>query len=126
MQGKRVEDTPFGDLPVVEEDKLFPENRGIYWRVMDRKNVTEPLTVDRLYPERDFSSNLTGQVWGIITPNGLYALLTMHTVREEEDGTISIRPGDGSSNSVLVQSIGGDGKPISWHGYIEHGVWNEC
>ncbi len=45
------------------------------------------------------------------------AWLRNHTVREHEDGTISVRPGDGSSNSILV--IGHDSE--QWHGYIEHG-----
>ncbi len=48
--------------------------------------------------------------------------LTKHTIREEDDGTISVRPGDGSSNSILI--TGAHGR--TWHGYIERGVWNEC
>jgi hypothetical protein len=40
-------------------------------------------------------------------------------VREHEDGTISVRPGDGSSNSILI--TGHDGE--QYHGYIECGVW---
>lgn len=68
--------------------------------------------------------NLTKTVWGYTSPdgNGL-GTLAIHTVREEEDGTISVRPGDGSSNSILHKG-GGTGKV--WHGYIEHGVWSEC
>jgi hypothetical protein len=42
-------------------------------------------------------------------------------VREEDDGTISVRPGDGSSNSILLS--GAFGK--TWHGYIEHGEWSK-
>lgn len=45
--------------------------------------------------------------------------LEHHTVREEDDGTISVRPNDGSSNSIQI--TGGQGR--EWHGYIEHGVW---
>jgi len=67
--------------------------------------------------------NLTGTIWQIVAPgtdgHGV-ATLTKHTVREEDDGTISVRPGDGSSNSILVTS-GSDGS--TYHGYIEHGVW---
>ena len=51
----------------------------------------------------------------------LLANLTMHTVREHEDGTISVRRGDGSSNSILVSR-----RPEEkWHGYIEHGVFEQ-
>jgi hypothetical protein len=42
-------------------------------------------------------------------------------VREHEDGTISVLPGDGSSNSILVSR-----RDKSWHGYIRHGVFEEC
>lgn len=45
--------------------------------------------------------------------------LELHTVREHEDGTISVRPGDGSSNSILISGSRGR----KWHGYIEHGIW---
>jgi hypothetical protein len=48
-------------------------------------------------------------------------MLSIHTVREEDDGTISVRPGDGSSNSILIKYRA---EPTWWHGYIEHGVWN--
>lgn len=68
------------------------------------------------------NGNLTGGVWGICAPNGAIGTLMRHTVREhEEDGTISVRPGDGSSNSILI----GWGDVRQWHGYIEHGVWSE-
>lgn len=49
------------------------------------------------------------------------ANLINHTVREHEDGTISVRPGDGSSNSILVTGHHGE----TWHGYIEHGRFYE-
>ena len=68
--------------------------------------------------------NLTGGVWWVAAPmpdndtGYMLGRLTNHTVREEEDGTISVRPGDGSSNSILISR--GD---RSFHGYIEHGVW---
>lgn len=67
-----------------------------------------------------YPSNLTGMLWLAKTPNGLHVALGAHTVREEDDGTISVKPGDGSSNSILVSN----GKE-SWHGYITKGLWWE-
>lgn len=68
----------------------------------------------------DHPENLTRTCWGFCAPNECgIGLLTKHTVREHEDRTISIRPNDGSSNSVLIK-----GANCQWHGFIEHGVWN--
>ena len=109
MIGRRLPDTTFGELP----DDAQP---GDYWKYLDRE-TGEPLAANR-------PGNLTNTVWGYYSPDGNgMGTLMLHTVREEDDGTISIRPGDGSSNSVL-HSGGAQGK--SWHGYVEHGVWNEC
>lgn len=127
MQGKRLPDTILGELPEeITEEGWFKDQPGSYWKVLSRKKKGEPLRPNDMYPDSDFSGNLTNEVWGIVTPNGLYGLLTLHTVREEPDGTISVRPGDGSSNSILVQGVGPDGESVSYHGYIEHGVWTEC
>jgi len=62
--------------------------------------------------------NPGGYTWYVTTPNGLLWNLANHTVREEDDGSISVKPGDGSSNSILVGT--GD---KSWHGYITRGLW---
>lgn len=67
-----------------------------------------------------YPSNLTSMLWIIKTPNGLHGVLGAHTVREEDDGSITVKPGDGSSNSILV----GTGAE-SWHGYITRGLWWE-
>lgn len=125
MLGRRLPERAIGDPPYDEP--------GAYWRVTVREkhpDFPRPLDVlnepdDRRWWGNDdrFASNLTGGVWGIVTPNGLYGMLSIHTVREHDDGTISVRPGDGSSNSILVQ---GGPEGASWHGYIEHGVWSEC
>lgn len=118
MKGRRLPDTKSGYLPL-------GWGPGTYWRVLS-EDGSRPLTpVEQGGPNGDYSGNLTGEVWYVVTPNGLVAGLCLHTVREETDGTISIRPGDGSSNSILVEGHSADG-PISWHGYIEHGVWGEC
>lgn len=128
MQGRRLPDSAIGRFPCPVED-LPP---GSYWKVLHPR-TGEPLDVKERPEDRRwwtlasegarFASNLTGTVWGIMTPDGRYGMLSVHTVREHEDGTISVRPGDGSSNSILV-SGGPEGG--SWHGYIEHGVWSSC
>ena len=70
----------------------------------------------------DDPGNLTGGVWKLYLDGFGVFTLTKHTVREHDDGTISVRPGDGSSNSIGVRGAHGR----YWHGYIEHGVWREC
>lgn len=112
MQGQRLPDVEFDEQP-------WDAPPGSYWRCLADG---QPLDCGDNAHER---GNLTRGVWGIVTPNGLFGSLRLHTVREEEDGTISIRPGDGSSNSVLVTEHRPDGD-ITWHGYVEHGVWSEC
>lgn len=111
LRGRRRMDSREGELP--ENLRV-----GDYWLVLDRSSGL-PLKVDH-------PSNLTGTAWHVACPNPdshngegfLLANLRHHTVREHPDGTISVRPGDGSSNSILV-SHGADGP--CWHGYIEHG-----
>lgn len=110
--GRRLPDTREPSLPVDIQ-------RGDYWKAL--KEDGEPLLSDE-------QSNLTHGVWWVAAPVGdaegfAIARLTLHTVREEDDGTISVRPGDGSSNSILI-SRGGRG-PV-FHGYIEHGVWSDA
>jgi hypothetical protein len=105
----RREDTFQGDLP---EDI----QRGDYWKLLNPSGI--PVHSDE-------PSNLTGTCWMVAVPIGDeygYAIgrLTKHTVREHDDGTISVRPGDGSSNSIYI--AGSHGR--TWHGYIEHGVWS--
>ncbi len=45
----------------------------------------------------------------------LIANLSKHEVTEHTDGTITVSP------SILVRSWRG----VSWHGYLERGVWRE-
>jgi hypothetical protein len=104
--GRRLPDTTFGILP----DGF---RAGDYWKVVEGDG--RPKLVDE-------PSNLEGTVWRVAAPMSYgYALgtLTKHTVREHDDGTISVRPNDGSSNSILI--TGHDDE--QWHGYIERGVW---
>lgn len=109
MIGRRLEDVVFGDLPKAEIQQ------GDYWKCLDRESG-ETLKAP------DAPDNLTGTVWQICCPVvGGVSTLVKHTVREHDDGTISVRSGDGSSNSILVSD-----NQNSWHGYIDHGVWSEC
>lgn len=122
FQGRRRPDQRPGDLP----DDIRP---GDYWKRLDADG--QPLRISA------HASNLTGAAWAVVAPASFgWALgnLEAHTVREHEDGTISVRPGDGSSNSILIPSRRNrpDGKggwlpeDESWHGYIEHGEWRAC
>lgn len=104
--GRRLPDVEFGELP----DGIQP---GDYWKYLDRE-TGEAYSVDQ------WPTNLTGTAWGFQAPRGGIGTLMKHTVREHDDGTISVRSGDGSSNSIL-QAGGAE----SWHGYVEHGEWQE-
>lgn len=125
MRGRRLNDTPIGEAPRGPKGGKQRQTPGAYWKVLRRDGTDQPLNMhnpkDRRWwsgsPEQ-YAQNLTGTVWGVITPIGGFGMLSIHTVREHEDGTISVRPGDGSSNSVLISGPEG-----TWHGYIEHGEW---
>lgn len=101
MKGRRLPDIPFPDVHADAEP-------GDYW-----KNTGLDLG-------DHFPTNLTRTVWGFRAPNGGFGHLQKHTVRENEDGTITVAAGDGSTNSVLFQNGVGE----IWHGYIDHGEWN--
>jgi len=86
---------------------------GDYWKITDETS--------------DSPSNLTGTCWHVVapTPDGdgyMVGHLVHHTVREHEDGTVSVLPGDGSSNSILI--TGSHGR--QFHGYIRNGVWESA
>lgn len=113
MIGRRP-DVPFGEIPSEVEP-------GDYWKYLNRQ-TGEPQKPIPDYPGTGENSNLTGTVWGYFSPDGNgIGTLMRHTVREHEDGTISVIAGDGSSNSILHSGA----RDIQWHGYIDHGVWNE-
>lgn len=111
-KGRRRIDTPEGDLPA--ELQI-----GDYWKIVDASGAPKRST---------HASNLTGTCWHLSVPLGrgdeAYALanLIAHTVREHDDGTISVLPGDGSSNSILVTRRQGE----TWHGYVRAGILEEC
>jgi hypothetical protein len=105
-RGRRRPDTSIENLP----DDI---QAGDYWRVLNRDGT--PATSDD-------SSNLTGAVWMVVAPMPYgYAIarIPRHTVRENDDGTISVKAGDGSSNSIKITGSNG----AEWHGYIEHDEW---
>ena len=109
-RGRHLPDAKQGWFPIEMDDI----QEGDYWKVLDLAG--EPMKSDQ-------PGNLTGTVWMFKGPSGSgFGTLMRHTVREHEDGTISVLPGDGSSNSILQ---GGGGKP-QWHGYIYNGEWREC
>lgn len=113
MKGRRLPDTVFGEIP-------SGARPGDYWKYLERGlgDVQKPMQA--LHP----MTNLTDTVWGFYSPDGNgMGTLMQHTVREHDDGSISILPGDGSSNSVLHQG-GASGKV--WHGYVYEGEWREC
>lgn len=113
--GRRLPDTWLGELPLPRDD-LQP---GDIWKCLNRDGT--PVSAE-VYSASDKSGNLTGCVWGYVAPVGGVGTLALHTVREHDDGTVSIRPGDGSSNSILHSGSRGE----TWHGYVEHNVWSEC
>lgn len=119
MKGRRLPDTEFGELPQTL-DEMQP---GDYWKYLNDDGM--PMSAAEYRGRSDGAeSNLTDTVWGYWSPDGNgMGTLALHTVREHDDGTISVRPGDGSSNSIL--HTGGAQRQI-WHGYIEHGVWAAC
>jgi hypothetical protein len=105
MKGRRLPDLDYGRIHADVQ-------AGDYWRVTSEG---EPLLSTD-------PGNLTGGIWYVAAPMSYgYAIgrLTKHTVREHEDGTISVRPDDGSSNSILLTGHGGE----KYHGFIEHGEW---
>jgi hypothetical protein len=106
-QGRRREDLPEGQ----HHGDLEP---GDYWKILDRDSG-DPLLIE-------FPGKLTTDCWHVVVPmseSGRYGIadLRHHTVREHDDGTISVLPNDGSSNSILVSD-----HRSSWHGFVYEGV----
>lgn len=115
ITGRRLNDVRFGELPL-ELDEL---QAGDVWRYLNDDGTPVSATA---YSRSDKSGNLTDEVWGYSLGELGIGTLALHTVRSHDDGTVSIRPGDGSSNSVLHD----DGRGHTWHGYVEHNVWTPC
>jgi hypothetical protein len=112
VKGKRLADVQLGDFPEGCDEA------GTYWKYVNEKGE------DMKPPQnqKGVAQNLTQTMWGYHSPNGKgIGTLSIHTVREHEDGTISVRPNDGSSNSIMHNR----GLASEWHGYIEHGEWQK-
>jgi len=56
-----------------------------------------------------------GDIWYVRCPDERLHLadISAHTVTEHADGTITVFP------SILINA----GQGVSWHGYLEKGVW---
>lgn len=115
MIGRRRDDTVDGTLP---EEIIV----GDYWKILDPE-TGEPKQVDH-------QGKLTKDCWHVVVPlnDGVdetgfgIARLVYHTVREHEDGSISVLPNDGSSNSILVTGA----RLKQWHGYIYNGEFRSA
>lgn len=111
MIGKRLPDCSKYEFPLPYDDL----REGDIWKVNDAEGTWQP-----------DAGNLTGEVWMFLGPNGTgVGTLVNHTVREHDDGTVSIRPGDGSSNSILQDNGYPGDKHRTWHGYVEHNEWRK-
>lgn len=78
----------------------------------------------RVYPDEEGLLNLKSGEYGCYENGTWYAIpfnsklianLNGHNIVEHEDGTITVSP------SILVRN-----HTLSWHGYLERGVWREC
>lgn len=110
MVGRRLVDMPLDTLP----EDVRP---GDFWKLL-RLDGTPWIS--------DEPGNLTRTSWMICAPNGSLGTLRKHTVREHDDGMITVAPGDGSTNSILISgtSHGPGAQAVAeWHGYIDHGRW---
>lgn len=56
--------------------------------------------------------------WRCKTPNAMAGTLVVHDVVEHDDGTITVSP------SILVEWPHKT-TPMTWHGYLERGIWRE-
>lgn len=83
---------------------------------------------DREFPEQPGDYALVTGDWVVQAPDGSVFMLASeskpdskgrhHEVEVHGDGTISVLPQPGNSNSVM--------SPAGWHGYIRRGVWEHC
>lgn len=91
------------------------------------------ITQGRRIPDCEFAAEpgdygLVGGEWIVCSPDGCTFMLASpehpdqagrrHEVDVHNDGTITVEPKPGNSNSVL--------SPKGWHGYLTAGVWRSC
>lgn len=86
------------------------------------------MTGRRVYPredghlylaEGDYGFDKEYSVWMCRAPGTHGGNLSNHQVTEHEDGTITVSP------SILIHDFDKDGNPVTWHGYLEHGIWRQ-
>jgi hypothetical protein len=88
----------------------------------------EPITGRRIYPDDelghfsmaagDYCKSTDGQ-WWIRPPRGSMGVLDNHEIVEHEDGTITVSP------SILLYYGTAEDQRVTWHGYLERGIWRE-
>lgn len=121
MLGRRLPDTPLSEFPLPYDDL----REGDIWKCLRQDGTPVTAASWAGADPKMAAENLTGHVWMFMSPNGAgLGTLVYHTVREHEDGTVSIRPGDGSSNSILQNNGYSGDRARTWHGYVDHNVWS--
>ncbi|HPN01708.1 MAG TPA: DUF6527 family protein [Methylotenera sp.] len=73
--------------------------------------------LNRIFNTHGSYGTANGKDWFCSTPNGLFGNISNHSVTEHEDGTITVSP------SILVSQSHNN---LSWHGWLEKGIWREC
>lgn len=106
MQGRRLPDAswPDGILPA----DLTDLHDGDYWKCTGYHGTPRP------------AGQPADECWCVYY--GGAAMIPHHEIEEHDDGTITIEPRPGNSNSILISDSRGE----RWHGYIYRGEWKEC
>ncbi len=83
----------------------------------------------RVFPDKDghlrilpgeYGRHPSDGHWYACAPDtDLLGNLGAHKVVEHDDGTITVSP------SILVEGVDALGSPMSWHGFLEKGVWRK-
>jgi hypothetical protein len=91
--------------------------RRVYPPVPDDE-ICDPLPCD--LQGGDYWYDPIAKYWMFVCPVSGYPIanLSAHKVIEHEDGTITVSP------SILTYGHY-NGQKISWHGYLERGIWRE-
>lgn len=100
--------------------RRIPDDQWFFWQA---EGKIQPGDYGKVSDDPPTSSRWT---WFVKAPDGVVFQLASpqrpdaagrhHEVEEHEDGTITVEPRPGNSNSIL--------SPCGWHGYIHRGVWS--
>jgi hypothetical protein len=119
MTGRRLPDSPTGDIGILEPGDYVKLTGGPW---VEREGI--PIVVAR-------------------GPKGHTCNLRNHTITEHDDGTLTVSPSilvyprapiaySAEERARVAELAGEDyvrahesGTP-GWHGYLERGVWREC